>query len=151
MAGRFENNSIVVDLEISSLTSDQINKKIPVILDTGFTSDLCLTYQEAFPLALTLVGFEDYNIADGSKVTFFECLGMVKFGNQKVLSSISIRPSGSLLMGVSLLRKLKCRVNVDFENSIIDIQQPPIIPITPIKSTTQLKVPIQPATTKKIS
>ena len=114
MDGHFEGNSIVIDLEIISLLADSVKKIIPVVIDTGCTGDLILTYTEAFPLALTLVGIQDYTIADGSKVSFFECLGIVKLGNKKVVSTISIRPSGSLLMGVSLMKKLSLNLSVNF-------------------------------------
>ena len=101
MDGRFERNSIIVDLEIVSPLLDTVRKTLSVVVDTGCTSDLILTYAEAFQLALTLVGLQEYTIADGSRVTFFECLGKVKFDEKTVLCTVSIRPSGSFLMGVS--------------------------------------------------
>lgn len=116
MDGRFNANSVLIDLEISSPLIPAAKKILPVIIDTGCTSDLILTYTEAFPLALTLVGLQEYTIADGSKVTFFECLGKVKLGNKIVLCTISIRPQGSFLMGISLMEKLKCELTIDFVN-----------------------------------
>lgn len=116
MDGRFNANSVLIDLEISSPLIKAARKTLPVIIDTGCTSDLILTYTEAFPLALTLVGLQEYTIADGSKVTFFECLGKVKLGNKEVLCSISIRPQGSFLMGISLMEKLGCALTIDFVN-----------------------------------
>ena len=114
MDGHFESNSILVNLSVSSPLFKSIKKTLPVIIDTGCTSDLILTYAEAFPLALTLVGLQEFTIADGSRVNFFECLGKVTLGSRTVLCSISIRPSGSPLMGVSLLKKIGCKLEIDF-------------------------------------
>ena len=126
MDGRFEGNSIVVDLKITSPLIDAAAKTLPVIVDTGCSGDLILTYTEAFPLALTLVGLQEYTIADGSRVTFFECLGKVRFGEKTVLSSVSIRPSGFLLMGISLMKKLGIRLEVDFVNQSVKFFEIPI-------------------------
>ncbi len=119
MVGRFEGNTIIVDLEIISPIASDVKKVLSVTLDTGASNDLCLTYKEAFPLALTLVGVEDYTIADGSHVSFFECIGKVKFGDKTVGSTISIRPSGSLLMGIGLLEKLGYKLHIDFVNKMV--------------------------------
>ena len=117
MDGRFEGNTIYIDLEVSGLLKNSFVSVIPVILDTGCTTDLILTYTQAFPMGLTLVGIQDYTIADGSKVSFFECIGKVKFGNRTALASISIRPAGSPLMGVSLLRKMGYKLEIDFDKN----------------------------------
>jgi len=121
MDGRFENNTLLVDIQISSPLESSIKANISFGLDTGFTGDLCLTYKEAFPLALSLVGVQDYFIADGSKVTFFECIGIVSFDGKSVSASISIRPSGSLLMGMSLMKKLGIKLEVDFPNETVKL------------------------------
>ena len=123
MDGRFEKQTIVVDLEIISPLVEKIKKTLPVVIDTGCTSDLILTYTEAFSLALTLVGLQEYTIADGSRVTFFECLGKVKLGNKCVLCTVSIRPSGSFLMGVSLMKKLGLNLSVDFVEDTVQFTQ----------------------------
>lgn len=133
MDGRFEGNIIIADLEIISPLVDTVKKTLPVIVDTGCTGDLILTYTEAFPLALTLVGLQEYAIADGSKVTFFECLGKARFGNKTVLCTVSIRPSGSSLMGVSLLKKLGYKLEIDFVNNTasfteVTTQSPAVTP-----------------------
>lgn len=54
MDGRFEGNSIVVDLEIISPLVSGARKKLSVVVDTGCTGDLILTYSEAFPLPMVL-------------------------------------------------------------------------------------------------
>lgn len=123
MDGRFEGKSLVVDIEIISPLFKNAKKTLSVFIDTGCTGDLMLTYKEAFPLALTLVGIQDYKIADGSKVTFFECIGLVRFGSKTVLTTVSIRPSGSALMGVSLMKKLGIKLEVDFVNEKITLYQ----------------------------
>jgi len=124
MDGRFEKNSIIVDLEVVSPLLSTVKKTLPVIVDTGCTSDLILTYTEAFQLALTLVGLQEYTIADGSRVTFFECLGKVRFGKKIVLCTVSIRPSGNSLMGVSLMKKLGLNLNIDFTKNTVWFRQP---------------------------
>lgn len=119
MDGRFEDNSILVDLEIVSPFSASLKKTLSVIVDTGCTADLILTYAEAFPLALALVGIENYTIADGSKVSFFKCLGVVNFAGKTTQCLISIRPSGCPLMGVSLLKKLGLTLEIDFPRQTV--------------------------------
>jgi len=122
MDGRFEGNKIYVDLEVRSPNPllNESSRKISVILDTGCTGDLILTYADAFPLALTLVGLEEYTIADGSRVKFFECIGIVRFGDKSIFCTVSIRPSGSPLMGISLLKKIGYVIEIDFiKNTVI--------------------------------
>lgn len=143
MDGRFESNTIVVDLEISSpLASDTFKSKLPFGVDTGFTGDLCMTYQEAFPLALSLVGVSDYTVADGSKVAFFECIGIVTIDGRSVPATISIRPNGSKLMGVSLMKRLGIKLDIDFTNQKVVFSQSPKLPSSPtVTSPIKTKVP----------
>ena len=78
MLCRFENNTIEIDIEVSSLLAPtELKKTITAKVDTGFTGDLQLTYDIAFPLGLTLKGFQPWTIADGTTVNFLECLGLV--------------------------------------------------------------------------
>ena len=135
MDGRFEQNTISVDLEITSPLAEAIKSTIPFKIDTGFTGDLCMTYKEAFPLALSLVGVQDYTIADGSKVTFFECIGIVSFDGKAIPASISIRPNGSLLIGISLMKKLQIQLHIDFPKQTVQLIKSPIS----IPKTTQKK------------
>lgn len=127
---RFENNQILIDIEVSSLLDPRLLKKvITAKVDTGFTGDLQLTYDIAFPLGLTLKGFQPWTLADKSTVTFLECLGLVSFGGKVVASSIDVKPAGSILVGVSLLKKLGCEFKVNFvkntaEMSIIEMAPP---------------------------
>ncbi len=122
MDGRFEGNQLLLDLEISSpISPDTIKAVYPFGIDTGFTNDICITYKEAFPLALSLVGVQEYTIADGSKVPFFECIGLVTYNGQKIPAPISIRPSGSLLVGVNLLKKLGVKLEADFVNNTVKL------------------------------
>jgi len=116
MDGHFDGNSIIVELEVNSPISKKVKQTLPFKIDTGFTNDLCITYKEAFPLALTLVGIQDYQIADGSSVQWFECLGLITSGSKQIPAVVSVRPSGSLLMGISLMRKLSSKLEIDFTN-----------------------------------
>src|SRR3989344_986711 len=140
MDGHFEGNRIIVDLEIISPFIDGVKKTLPVVIDTGCTADLILTYTEAFPLALTLVGLQEYTIADGSKVTFFECIARVRLDQKTVTCSVSIRPSGSLLMGVSLLKKFGYGLNLDFAENTATFIQPVTTPTqTPAEKPKDVK------------
>lgn len=122
MQCHFENNRIEVEIEVSSLLSPEILKrKITGIVDTGFTGDLQLTYDVAFPLGLTLKGFQAWKVADGSTVNFLDCLGWVALGGSKVISSIDVKPAGLVLIGMSLLRKLGCEMKIDFASNIAEI------------------------------
>lgn len=40
---------------------------------------------------------------------------------EKVMSTISVRPSGSLLIGVALLKKLGCTVTINFTKEVVEI------------------------------
>ena len=91
MVGRFEGNTIIVDLEIISPIASDVKKVLSVTLDTGASNDLCLTYKEAFPLALTLVGVEDYTIADGSHGGYpFLRTPFLNFGHARLLVSMIV-------------------------------------------------------------
>ena len=136
MDGRFEGNQLLLDLEISSPISTEIKATHTFGIDTGFTNDICITYKEAFPLALSLVGVQEYTIADGSKVPFFECLGVVTYGDKKITAPISIRPSGSLLVGVNLLRKLGVKLEADFVNNTVCLTESTIT-VSEIKTPTE--------------
>lgn len=116
MDGRLQHNEITIDIEVVSLLSTALKRTIPVVVDTGFTGDLQLTYQEAFTLGLVLKGVQPYRLADGSSITFFSCLGLVSFNGQTVACSIDVKPSGSHLIGMQLLKKLNCSLAADFVN-----------------------------------
>ena len=138
MLCRFENNQISIDIEVFSLLSPQLLKKtIPAKVDTGFTGDLQLTYDIAFPLGLTLKGFQPWTLADKSTVTFLECLGLVSFNGKVVASSIDVKPAGSILIGVSLLRKLGCELKVDFVKNIAEINTILVTPQAALLSNPQ--------------
>lgn len=114
----FNNNEIFVDVEVGSLLAPAVLKKtITAKIDTGFSGDLQLTYDLAFPLGLTLRGFQPWTLADKSTVTFLECLGTVSFNNNVQIATIDVKPAGSVLIGVSLLRKLGCELKIDFVNN----------------------------------
>lgn len=122
MLCHFENNEISLDLEVSSLLAPDILKRvITAKVDTGFTGDLQLTYDVAFPLGLTLKGFQPWTLADKSTVTFLECLGWVSFNGKSAICSIDVKPAGSILVGVSLLRKLSCELTVNFAKNTAEI------------------------------
>jgi predicted aspartyl protease len=144
MLCRFEDNSICIDLEVSSPLAPKVLKKtITAKVDTGFTGDLQLTYDIAFPLGLTLKGFQPWTLADKSTVTFLECLGVVTLNGKTIFSSIDVKPAGSVLIGVSLLKKLGCELKINFENNLAELNFSPIV--------IQAKIPQQtePTGTKK--
>lgn len=122
MQCRFENNRIEIEIKVSSLLSPEtIKRTITATVDTGFTGDLQLTYELAFPLGLTLKGFQSWTIADGSSVNFLECLGWVELGKNKVISGIDVKPAGSVLIGINLLRKLGADLKINFSANTAEI------------------------------
>lgn len=128
MLCHFENNQIFVDIEVKSLLAPELIKNtLTAKVDTGFSGDLQLTYDIAFPLGLTLKGFQPWTLADKSTVTFLECLGLVSFGGRVVASSIDVKPAGSILIGVSLLKKLGCEFKVNFIDNTAEINLIPIV------------------------
>lgn len=141
MDGRFEGNSLLVDLEIISPLINTAKKVYSFGVDTGFTDHICLTYQEAFPLALTLVGIEEYTIADGSRVQFFSCFGLVSFDGKPILSPISIRPNGSRLIGIGLMKKLGIKLEADFVNQTVKLVKVPMSQPKPLSKNIPTQLP----------
>ena len=134
----FNNNEIFVDIEVSSLLAPDVLKKvISAKIDTGFSGDLQLTYDVAFPLGLTLKGFQPWTLADKSTVTFLECLGLVTMNNMVEMATIDVKPAGSILIGVSLLRKLGCALKIDFVNNTATLES---IPTPALQPTTTISV-----------
>lgn len=111
-----EHNEVIIDIQVISLLSPKLNRTMPFKVDTGFNGDLQLTYQDVFTLGLVLKGIQPYRLADGSPITFFTCLGMAKFNKKTAACSIDVKPSGSHLVGIQLLKKLKCVMTIDFVN-----------------------------------
>lgn len=109
-----DNNTLSVDITVQSPISKKISSKIKAKIDTGFTGDLSLTYQQAFPLALSLIGYEPWTLADNKTVYFMECFGFVTLGNKTVATTIDVKPSGSILIGMNLLKKFGCKLNINF-------------------------------------
>lgn len=149
MHGYFENNSLYLDIEISGVIT--ANKRtIKVQVDTGFNGHLTVSFADAFPLGLVLVGTTAYTLADGSTVNNFVCLGTVTIDGKDLTIPIDIQPSGMTLMGTQLLQKLSCVLNVDFTNKTVEIiknEEPPKVaevevlnlPKEPIKKTKSTK------------
>jgi hypothetical protein len=52
--------------------------EIDALLDTGFTGFLMLPIAKALPLGLALYGTGDYNLADGSPISWFLAEGTVE-------------------------------------------------------------------------
>lgn len=113
MNGYFENGRIYLNIEVHGVFKK--NKKLlKAQIDTGYDGHLTLPYFEAFPLGLVLVGTQSYTLADGSTRHNFVCLGNVIFEKKAVAIPIDIHPSGMILIGTQLLKKIEKKLTIDF-------------------------------------
>ena len=121
MDGYFENGSPHVEIEVFGV-SEATKAKIKGLIDTGYNGHLTLSYARAFPLGLVLVGIQTATLADGSTSHFFVCLGTVVYGGKKVSVPVDIQPSGGILIGTQLLKKLGKSLMVSFALERVELQ-----------------------------
>jgi len=115
-------NSLHVDIEVFGVSVD-LKRKVSGLIDTGFSGYLSLPFVIAFPLGLILKGQQPYTLADGSVSNHFVCLGTVEFGGQSVVVPIDVQPSGPILIGNQLLKKLSLSLSVDFMRDSFELQK----------------------------
>lgn len=89
--------------------SDQFAAEFDAMIDTGFSGYLSIPLVQAFPLALTLFGTTQYELADGSMSPkllahgFIECQGETTSGLIALESNANCGP----LLGMEFLRQSK--------------------------------------------
>lgn len=135
MLGSFNNGQPRIPIEATGTNP----KKTPLdaIIDTGFNGDLQLPYLVAFPMGLVLDGTQTSTIADGNSAPHLVCSGEVCVDGVCVPSSIDVRQSGEILIGTSLLKKLKKAFFIDALIGKVEIkdseEKPPEGPFAVVK------------------
>jgi predicted aspartyl protease len=114
MRGTFENDSIIIELEIFGVSED-LKTSIQGMVDTGFNGHMTIPFAQAFPLGLILKGEQEHTLADGQVVKSFVCLGTVTFAGKSVVVPIDIHPGGPVLIGMQLLKKLGQNLTINFQ------------------------------------
>lgn len=108
-----QDNQLTVELEVFGVVED-LKRKVSGIIDTGFSGYLSLPFMTAFPIGLILKGQQTYTTADGGTSNYLVCLGTVIFQRRSVVVPIDVQPSGPILIGVQLLKKLDLEMSVQF-------------------------------------
>lgn len=121
MNGYFENGRAFIDIDVYGF-SKKYKQQLKATIDTGFDGYLSLTFKEAFPLGLILIGTKSYILADGSTSHNLICLGTVVFGNKSFSIPIDIQTRGSILVGASFFRKLENEITIDYANERVEFK-----------------------------
>ncbi|MGO9646608.1 MAG: hypothetical protein ACLPOO_01010 [Terriglobales bacterium] len=87
--------------------ADQFAQEFEAMIDTGFTGFLSIPLTAAFPLALTLFGTMNYELADGSIQPKLLGFGTITLEDESVSGTILLESKGTgLLVGMEFLAKL---------------------------------------------
>lgn len=108
-----QDNSLLLPIEVFGVSED-LKRAVTGNIDTGFSGYLSMPFVTSFPIGLILKGQQPYTLADGSVSTHLVCLGTVIYQGKSVVVPIDIAPSGPILIGVQLLKKLDLEMTVQF-------------------------------------
>jgi len=101
-------------------------REFEAIIDTGFTGFLQMPLFEAFPLGLVLAGTTSVTLADGSASPRLMAIGTVTIGTTEETALILLDVgSDAILIGMSLLRKLKKKLIVSSTDVLLEDEPPP--------------------------
>lgn len=99
-----ENYSPEVPFEVIGIKS---NKKLVAVVDTGFTGFLQIPLSVGIAANMRLWGIGSGRLADGSIVKDLECVGEIKFVDEKLFNIISLSDKGEdCLLGMQFLNQL---------------------------------------------
>jgi predicted aspartyl protease len=113
-------NSLLVELDVFGV-SDDLKRTVTGMIDTGFSGYLTLPFIVAFPMGLILKGQQPYTLADGSISNHFICLGTVNLLGKSAVVPIDVQPSGPILIGTQLLKKLDLTLSADFDRDRFEL------------------------------
>jgi len=94
--------------------------KLPAIIDTGFSDEVCLPIDIAVGLGLELVNRQKFVLADGSVRGELVFAGRVRFLNKEREVEILLTDLDEALIGVGLLED--CRLTIDFGKGTVDVK-----------------------------
>ncbi|MGA7219058.1 MAG: hypothetical protein WBX38_12115 [Candidatus Sulfotelmatobacter sp.] len=123
--------------------SEQFAQEFEAMIDTGFTGFLSIPITAAFPLALTLFGTTNYELADGSISPKLLGWGTVALGDEQAQGTIVLESKSSgLLLGMEFLRKLNKALIVGSSGVALVDDQPPAPPEAGTSSTPDSTSPL---------
>lgn len=135
-----ENYSPEITIEVIGPTS---NKSLVAVVDTGYTGFLQIPLSVGIACNLRLWGIGTGRLADGSKVKNIQCIGEIRFADQKIFNIISLSEGGEdCLLGMQFLQS----IDMDFTVSPKDKKA---IFMERKKSTTVTTTPTETATVPK--
>lgn len=92
---------------------------LDMVLDTGFSGDICLPIPIATQLGLELITTQHYELADGTVEEKLVFLGHVVFGEEKPVTVV-LTDSENALFGTGLLTNVK--LYIDFIAKTVEIE-----------------------------
>lgn len=120
MQFKIQDDHLVTDIEVFGV-AEELQRKVTGMIDTGFNGYLSLPFVTAFPIGLILKGQQTYTMADGSLSNYLVCLGTVTFQGRSVVVPIDVQPSGPVLIGMQLLKKLDLEMKVQFSKNTFEL------------------------------
>jgi clan AA aspartic protease len=97
-------------VEIGLKRGDTVTN-IPVIVDTGFSGDLCLAEQYIDQIEMTFKFVERYELANGEVITQDVFRGSIVFDGREQEVEIIVMASQDTLIGASLLKDYELHIN----------------------------------------
>jgi predicted aspartyl protease len=115
--------------------SDQFGQEFEAMIDTGFSGYLSLPLVRAFPLALTLFGTTQYELADGSMSPKLLAHGNIDHEGEITSGLIALESNANCgpLLGMEFLRQSKKMLLLG-KGGVMLLDEPPE-EITPAKNS----------------
>lgn len=114
MKGQFELGLPILELNLE-------NKKIKVMLDTGFNGELMLPDAVISKLALEPIAITDYMTASGDNYFTQVFKGMLKIFNEEKEVTVLATSTGFSLAGLQLFHL--CKVTLERHKGILEIEK----------------------------
>ena len=117
--GLVHKNRPVIKLTVANGLKD---KKIIVLVDTGFTGELILSTKEVMDLSISPDRMETVQLANGKPVRMFA--GSAEVSMEGIKNSVEVLISDSFpMIGVGLLKRFGYNLNIDFKNDLLVLQK----------------------------
>jgi len=112
--------------------SDQFAQEFDALIDTGFSGYLSMPLVQAFPLALTLFGTTQYQLADGSMSPKLLAHGSISCQGETTSGLIALEANASSgpLLGMEFLRQSNKILFVS-KTAVMLVDEPPGNPSAP--------------------